>query len=88
MTLQEEFVNELEALEESGAGMPFVFTPSEAFILLAVLQLALRHPNLADTGAIAAAFARNLAENIEQRLCVTPVLQEVARQGWNPEHDV
>lgn len=86
--LQDEFVKELKALEESGAGMPFVFTPSEAFTLLAVLQLALRHPNLAAKGATAAEFARSLAENIERRLCKTPALQEVASQGWNPELDV
>jgi|KBSMisStaDraftv2_1062788.scaffolds.fasta_scaffold2197489_1 hypothetical protein len=88
MTLQEEFVKELKALEESGAGMPFVFTPSEAFTLLALLQLALRHPYLDDVGATTADFARNLAENIEQRLCITPAMQEVARRGWQPEHDV
>jgi hypothetical protein len=39
-------------------------------------------------GATTADFARNLAENIEQRLCITPAMQEVARRGWQPEHDV
>jgi len=80
-----EFTEEVRQLEESGAGMPFVFSPSEAFMLLAILQLALRHPRVDGTTG---QFARTLAENIEGRLCKTPALKEVARQGWQPEHDV
>jgi hypothetical protein len=83
--LQQRFVQEILELQESGAGMPFVFTPSEAFTLLAILQLVLRHPRIdGPTGE----FARSLAENIEERLCKTPALKEVARQGWQLEHDV
>lgn len=83
--LQEQFCAEIKALEDSGAGMPYVFRPAEAFCLLAILQLALRHPGCnGQTGE----FARAFAENIEKRLCITPALQEVARQGWQPECDV
>lgn len=84
MPLEEQFAADIKDLIDSGAGMPFVFNPGEAFMLLAVLQLALRHPGL--DGA-AGAFARGLAENIEQRLCVTPALKEVARRGWDSEYD-
>lgn len=81
MPLEEQFAADIKDLIDSGAGMPFVFNPGEAFMLLAVLQLALRHPGL--DGA-AGKFARELAKNIEQRLCVTPALKEVARRGWEP----
>lgn len=80
--LEDQFAADIKDLIDSGAGMPFVFNPGEAFMLLAVLQLALRHPGL--DGA-AGSFARELAENIQERLCVTPALKEVARLGWEPE---
>jgi hypothetical protein len=83
--LQQQFIQEIQTLQDSGAAMPLVFTPSEAFMLLAILQLVLRHPRVdGPTGE----FARSFAENIEERLCKTPALKEVARQGWQPEHDV
>jgi hypothetical protein len=75
---------EMRDLVESGAGLPFVFDPAEAFALLAVLQLALRHPGLA---GFAHDVALRLAHNIEQRLGVTPAIREAARRGWFPEHD-
>jgi hypothetical protein len=84
-SLEERFAEEIQALIDSGAGMPFVFDPLEAFMLLGILQLALRHPGMADaTGQ----FARALAENIEQRLCITPAMKEIAQAGWRPECDL
>ena len=78
---------ELAALEESGAGLPFVFRPIEAFYLLALLQLALRHPGALD-GPVAV-VGRALAENLEQRLGRGgPAIAEVARRGWRPECDL
>lgn len=87
MNMAEDFVREIKALEKSGAGLPFLFTPVQAFTLLSVLQLALRHPNMEDGSAVAAAFARDLAGNIEERLCVSPALKEIARRGWLREYD-
>ena len=85
--LESQFTEELIALEHSGAGLPFIFTPSEAWYLLALLQLALRHPALAkasqDVIGQPGEFARGLAENIEGRLCKTPAMREVARRGWD-----
>jgi hypothetical protein len=75
---------ELRDLREAGAGMPFVFEPVEAFTLMAVLQLALRHPGL---NGYVEAFARNLAQNIEQRLSIQPGLKEAARRGWDQKYD-
>lgn len=78
---------ELTALEESGAGLPLVFHPIEAFYLLALLQLALRHPGVLD--GVVATFGRSLAENLEERLGRGgPAITEVARRGWQPQHDL
>jgi hypothetical protein len=88
LPLQAQFVEEITALEESGAGMPFIFKPSEAFMLLSILQLALRHPAMAQTSPTVAEFARALAENIQERLCKTPAMKEIAERGWQQEHDI
>jgi hypothetical protein len=82
--LGSQFEAEMRALIDAGAGLPFVFNPGEAFTLLAVLQLALRHPALDGYPEV---FARSLAEEIERRLCVTPALREVARRGWDQKFD-
>lgn len=80
-------MEEITALEESKAGMPFVFRPSEALMLVSVLQLALRHPNIENHGHVAD-FARRLAQNIEERLGKNHRwIAELIKRGWNPEFD-
>ena len=81
-----QFMADLVNLEASGAGMPFVFSPSEAFFLLGTLQLALRHPDFAEHSK-AQEFIRGLAEEIERRIGKTPALRTVAARGWRPECD-
>jgi hypothetical protein len=83
--LLEQFTADIVALEESGAGLPFVFTPSEAFYLLALLQLGLRHPAVDTDTPGAGRFGEELARNIESRLCQTPAMKEVARRGWEQQ---
>jgi len=84
--LKRQFERELVALQESGAGLPFTLDPAGAWMLLANLQLALRHPG--NNGA-SASWAREFASNIESRLCAgRPAMSEVARRGWLPKHDI
>lgn len=52
--------------------MPFLFKPSEGWMLLAALQLVLRHPHVNATAPGVGAFADSLARGIEGRLCKTP----------------
>ena len=79
--LLREFISEITRLENTGAGVPFVFSPSEAFMLLSLLQLALRHPGCVN-GAVGE-FGRRLAADIEGRVCICgPAMKEVARRGW------
>lgn len=84
MPLEEQLAAEIQDLMDAGAGMPFIFNPGEAFMLLALLQLVLRHPRLPTSTA---EFARGLAKNIEKRLCITPALKECVRRGWETEYD-
>jgi hypothetical protein len=87
--LTDRFTAELTALEQSGAVLPLALRPSEAWYLLAALQLALRHPGMkgGENQGIAK-FIQTLAENIQGRLCRAPVMQEIARRGWIESEDI
>lgn len=88
MSLFDEFQKDLMGLEDSGAGLPFVFTPTQAFTLLGMLQLVLRHPKVQPGSGPASEFAQGLAEEIIERLCITEAMREVARQGWHQDYDL
>ena len=80
--LKKRFTEEIVGLEESGAALPFIFSPSEAFSRLSLLQLVLRHPGVDSNAPGAGKFAVELARNIQIRLCKSPAMAEVARRGW------
>ena len=83
--LQSRVARELADLTDAGAVLPLQFRPAHAFMLLAALQLAARHPGL--EGSEVGRFVDELGHNIESRLCRTPALAEAARRGWKPEYD-
>lgn len=83
--LQEAFTRELIDLEQSGAGLPFILSPAEAWYLLSNLQLSLRHPM--NSGA-AAEWIKQFSANIQARLCTgRPAMTELAARGWNAAYD-
>jgi hypothetical protein len=62
------------------------FTPAKAFMLIAQLQLALRHPdNVGDTALIARQLAEQLAEFVCREI---PEAREVIDRGWQPCYDM
>lgn len=61
-------------------------TPARFYILIANIQLALRHPD--NTGA-SAAIAREIALNMTEAVChYVPEARETIEQGWNPAYDI
>jgi hypothetical protein len=61
-------------------------TPARAFMMIAQLQLALRHPH--NTGS-SAVFAREMADNLTKVVChYVPEAAELIAQGWEPAYDV
>lgn len=62
-----------------------VISPLDALCLLAVLQLALRHP--ANNGP-ASEVAREFAHRLEERISVNDKWKAVCAAGWNPDCDV
>jgi len=61
-------------------------TPARAFMLIAQLQLALRHPR--NTGS-SAAMTREIADNLTDLVChYVPEAAELIAQGWDEAYDV
>ena len=61
-------------------------TKFQAWVLMAQLQLALRHPdNVGPSAEIAQSLALRLQTAVTSG---SEVLHEVAERGWNPEHDI
>lgn len=61
------------------------FTLLELWVILANLQLALRHSlNIGSSSHI----AFEVAKKIQEIVSITPALKNVAERGWNPEEDV
>ena len=85
--LEQQFAEELAALEADGRYVAFTLSPSDAWYLFSLLQAMWRRPEVAGLPGIGP-FLRKFAGQIEERLCQTPTMQEVARQGWEAKHDV
>lgn len=61
-------------------------TPARLYILIAQIQLALRHP--ANTGS-SAEIAREIALNMTEAVChYVPEARESIEQGWDSAYDV
>ena len=91
LPLKDEFLRELKSLEDSGAALPFLLTPGEAWCLLSALQLALRHPQFQPDGDphhIAADWAYKFARHIQDRLCILPALAQIAEMGWDSANPI
>ena len=74
-----EFLEELQRLPD----LQLTLTPSEAFCVLAQLQLALRHPNNQDGASdVAHGVARRIQAHLKGR-----TLGAIAEMGWHSEFD-
>lgn len=75
---------ELEQIQKSSpAGFTFTVSGAEAFVLVGLLQLAWRHPNLNPK-------QRELLERVVDGLAqplTGPTLRETIRQGWDRTRD-
>jgi len=82
--LFEQFSEEFRNLCLDPQPIEFLLSKLQAWALFSQLQLALRHPE--NKGATAD-VAEHFAKSIEKQVAVTPALAEVAKRGWNPQHD-
>jgi hypothetical protein len=70
---------------DTRAGVILELGTVQALLLIAQLQLALRHPANRGPGA---AFALNMTREIEAHLGKTPGLRWLIARGWDPSYDV
>lgn len=82
--LEQRFAAELGKLMRTQPDIVLTMTPAQAWILLAQLQLALRHPG---NGGPSAALAREIAGRLQEAVASDGALKEVAEQGWREEFD-
>jgi hypothetical protein len=79
-----QMATELRVLEEDGP-LGLIVTPTRAFQLIGVLQLALRHPDLPDS---ARAAAEEMVESLSEIFTECPGICEVIARGNDPNQDV
>lgn len=76
---------EVKGLQEKGVGLLVRLPFLDAWTVLMLLQLALRHPGL---DAAIVERGEKAARKLQGLLSVTPALAGVAQSGWDPEFDV
>lgn len=76
----------IEAIGNSDQVIEFATTPGRALILIAHIQLALRHPRNTSSGA---EFAREMAQHLTSAIeAYIPGAQQLIEKGWNPDADM
>jgi hypothetical protein len=84
-SFEEKFKIQFAAFQNSGAIVFSKLTFAEAWAALAAIQLACRHPSFdGPMRCLAVSYTRA----IQNVICVTPELVEVAQKGWVPEFDI
>lgn len=73
-------LNERDVRKLSQVAFGLQLTGTEAFSLLAALQMALRHPGFSD--GLAKSIALGVAQILEEQVAVTENLQAIAAAGW------
>lgn len=82
--LQAAFLREFEQFRHLPVQITLELGPITAWAVMSGLQLAIRHPKNAGPTA---AMMRKVAEDLERQIAVGPAMKEVARRGWDPQHD-
>lgn len=83
--LTEQFARDFDALCTAGAPVTLILNASQAWIIMAMLQLACRHPdNVGHSRVITEAIGRTL----QAAVATTPALNAIAERGWRKPVDV
>ena len=79
LPLADQFARDFDALASSDTPIALHLDPLHAWIVMAMLQLACRHPdNTGHSRAIAEAIGRTL----QIAVATTPALNAIAERGW------
>lgn len=76
----------LQGLEDQGVRLPIDVCPSFAVVLVAQLQLALRHErNVGPSALMVQGFADSLIDRLD---AMAPGIGAILRMGYDPAHDI
>jgi hypothetical protein len=78
------FSEEFKALREDPQPVILEMSKIEAWMLMAEVQLALRHPNNKGSSS---KYSKAVVERLASQIVTTPALIEVYRRGWEPKYD-
>ena len=82
--MEQDFTQEMKELMKSNIQVHLVLSAPEAWIILAQLQLALRHP--LNNGA-SSDVAHRVVEEIASKVACSPRLRAIYEAGWDPDCD-
>lgn len=83
-----QFVQEMTALEQNGTPVQLCFSPTEAWVVMSLLQLSLRHPGIVGpTRVVAEAAARQIIQSLVDK-GMSPGLLSLAEQGFDERYDI
>ena len=80
---EQQIIKELKNLSNE-ASINIYISPLAAWCLITQIQVAVRHPANTD---ITAKQSRDIAEQLQSRLELSPTLEAVIHRGWLPEYD-
>ncbi len=79
----QQFIEEFKNLSNEPP-IEIKISPLAAYLLIAQIQLAARHPENTGTGANQ---ARDIAVNLQSRLNLSPAMEAIIHRGWLSEYD-
>jgi hypothetical protein len=82
--LESRFAKEFEEICQSKRKIVIELSRLQAWVLMAQLQLALRHPMNRNASS---KIARELARQLQDQVAPSGALAELAEKGWRPEED-
>ena len=79
------FDRDFRKLLHSGKQFTLTLNPLEAWSLMSAVQLAARHPGFSGQVAL---HATRAARRLQAAISLTPILAEIAEEGWNSHQDL
>lgn len=85
LTLADQFARDFDALCTTGTPVTMQLDAHQAWIVMAMLQLACRHPDVAGYSRL---MTEAIGHTLQTAVATTPALNAVAERGWRKAIDV
>ena len=84
MKIDQKYLDAISTLREAKTPLTIQIQQLDAFILLGVLQVVLRHPQLPEGSK---RLATELARSIQSSIAPSGILAELAEEGWKSQQN-